>query len=144
MKEITDWIGEIRRILDMIIRRKIAYAEITLTVKGGRVVFIDYRGPIRSGDMSDLIRREDAIEAIQQRADKIDSVYSAFWEGLIIAQDIVKNIQSAEPERVSMVWKPADGRPAYEKGICSCGYVLSVLQRDFVYCPMCGCRLEWE
>ena len=48
MKEITDWIGEIRRILDMIIRRKIAYAEITLTVKGGRVVFIDYRGPIRS------------------------------------------------------------------------------------------------
>ena len=49
--------------------------------------------------MSDLIRREDAIEAIQKRADKVDSVYSAFWEGLIIAQDIVKNIPSADPER---------------------------------------------
>ena len=47
-------------------------------------------------------------------------------------------------EQVSMVWKPAKHRPAYEKGICSCGYVLSVLQRDFIYCPMCGARLEWE
>ena len=53
MKEITDWAGEIRRILDMIIRRRIAYAEITLTVKGGRVVFIDYRGPIRREDDED-------------------------------------------------------------------------------------------
>lgn len=53
--------------------------------------------------MSDLIRREDAIEAIQKRADKIDSVYSAFWEGLIIAQDIVKNIPSAELERTAKV-----------------------------------------
>lgn len=49
----------------------------------------------------------------------------------------------AESERTAMVWKPAKGRPAYEKGICSCGYVLSVLQRDFVYCPNCGARLEW-
>lgn len=50
----------------------------------------------------------------------------------------------AEPERKSMVWKPAKGRPAYEKGICNCGYVLSVLQRDFVYCPECGAKLEWS
>lgn len=46
-------------------------------------------------------------------------------------------------ERRTMVWKTAEGRPAYEKGVCSCGYVLSVLQRDFVYCPMCGAKLEW-
>ena len=48
--------------------------------------------------MSDLIRREDAIDAIQKRADEIDSVYSAFWEGLKIAQDIVEKVPSAEPE----------------------------------------------
>lgn len=101
--------------------------------------------------MSDLIRREDALDAIQKRADEIDSVYSAYWEGLKIAQDIVEKVPSAEPERkvgdkerVSMVWKPAKGRPVYEKGVCSCGYVLSVLQRDYVYCPMCGSRLEWN
>ena len=50
----------------------------------------------------------------------------------------------AMSERTTMVWKPAEGRPAYEKGICSCGYVLSVLQRDFVYCPGCGAKLEWK
>lgn len=49
--------------------------------------------------MSDLIDRQKALDAIQQRADRVDSVYSAFWEGLIIAQDIVKNVPSAEPER---------------------------------------------
>lgn len=49
--------------------------------------------------MSDLIERQKALDAIQQRADRVDSVYSAFWEGLIIAQDIVKNVPSAEPER---------------------------------------------
>ena len=93
--------------------------------------------------MSDLIDRQKALDAIQQRADRVDSVHSAFWEGLIIARDIVEKIPSAEPERMAMVWKPAKGRPAYEKGICSCGYVLSVLQRDFVYCPMCGAKLDW-
>ena len=46
MKEITDWITRVRTILDWIREHKIGYAEITLTVKGGRVVFVDYRGPI--------------------------------------------------------------------------------------------------
>ena len=47
-------------------------------------------------------------------------------------------------ERTAMVWKPAKGRPVYESGICSCGSVLTVLQRDFVYCPHCGSKLEWS
>lgn len=49
--------------------------------------------------MSDLISRQAALDAIQQRANKFDSVYSAFWEGLIIAQDIVSKIPSAYPEQ---------------------------------------------
>lgn len=53
MKEIADWAGEIRRILEMIIRRKIAFAEITLTVKGGKVVFVDYCGPLRGTEESE-------------------------------------------------------------------------------------------
>ena len=48
--------------------------------------------------MSDLISRQDAMNAIQKRADEIDSVYSAFWEGLKIAQDIVEKVPSAELE----------------------------------------------
>lgn len=49
--------------------------------------------------MSDLIRREDALDAIQKRADIVNSVYSAFWEGLIIAYSLVQEIPSAEPEQ---------------------------------------------
>ena len=63
------------------------------------------------------------------------------WNTAMGAKDT--NVPDKE-ERVSMVWKPAKGRPVYEKGVCSCGYVLSVLQRDFVYCPSCGARLELE
>lgn len=48
--------------------------------------------------MSNLINRQDAMNAIQKRADEVDSVYSAFWEGLKIAQDIVEKVPSAELE----------------------------------------------
>ena len=54
--------------------------------------------------MSDFIRREDVLDAIQKRADEVDSVYSAFWEGLKIAQDIVEKVPSAEPERQDFEW----------------------------------------
>ena len=99
--------------------------------------------------MGDLISRKDAVSRISdllmielqgKRLPTWNEVYNA-----------IKEVPSAEPERkvgdkerVSMVWKPAKGRPVYEKGVCSCGYVLSVLQRDYAYCPMCGSRLEWN
>ena len=49
--------------------------------------------------MSDLISRQKALDAIQQRADRVDSVHSAFWEGLIIACSLVQDVPSAESER---------------------------------------------
>ena len=67
--------------------------------------------------MSDIIYRQDAMNAIQKRADEIDSVYSAFWEGLKIAQDIVEKVPSAEPERK---WIPVtEALPQnYQQTIC--------------------------
>ena len=63
--------------------------------------------------MSDLIRREDAIDAIQKRANEIDSVYSAFWQGLQIAQDIVEKVPSAEQR-----WIPVtEALPEEEKAV---------------------------
>lgn len=99
--------------------------------------------------MSDLIRREDVNDLIKQICDACGEgeKYNGVMCRCCRFDDfigVVDNIPSAEPERISMVWKPAKGRPAYEKGICNCGYVLSVLQRDFVYCPMCGAKLEWS
>ena len=65
--------------------------------------------------MSDLIYRQDALDAIQKRADEIDSVYSAFWEGLKIARDIVEKVPSAEPGRK---WIPVtEALPEEEKNV---------------------------
>lgn len=54
MRAIIDWIGTVKEMLDWIAEHKVAYAEITLTVKGGKVAFVDYRGPLcqGSGDSS--------------------------------------------------------------------------------------------
>ncbi len=88
-------------------------------------------------EMNDLISRKAVIDTLEL---DLENDYIDVTEFLTF----IKQLPSAEPERKSMVWNTAKHRPAYEIGICSCGYVLSVLQRDFVYCPMCGAKLEWE
>lgn len=47
MREIGNWIEKVKQILAWVAEKKVAYAEITLTVKGGKVVFVDYRGPLK-------------------------------------------------------------------------------------------------
>ena len=92
--------------------------------------------------MSELINRQAALDTIQQRADRIDSVYSAFWEGLIIAQDIVKNIPSAEPERKKGRWERRKGSDCWE-----CSQCHAVLENDdlgmhnFYFCYHCGANM---
>lgn len=46
-KVIENWVESVAGILAWIIAQKIPFAEITLTVKGGKVVFVDYRGPLK-------------------------------------------------------------------------------------------------
>ena len=94
--------------------------------------------------MGDLISREDLIDWLTSRIIMLKGIYGDLGGAVSGVREMVKVMPSVESERTAMVWKPAKGRPAYEKGICSCGYVLSVLQRDFVYCPNCGARLEWS
>ena len=104
--------------------------------------------------MSDLISRQDAIDAIQAGADKIDSPFSAFWQGLKIAQNIVESIPSVEPEErtakvenIEVEWGDDEYvhdrmGDMYHYGNCgNCGETVSHNQK---YCHHCGARLEWE
>lgn len=90
--------------------------------------------------MSDLIEKQTALDAIQKRADRVDSVHSAFWEGLIIAKDIVKNIPSAEPERTAKVEHQGTTH-GYWMGDCS--ECQNRVDSFMIFCPHCGCRLIW-
>lgn len=95
--------------------------------------------------MSDLISRQKVLDAIQQRADRVDSVYSAFWEGLIIAQDIVKNVPSAEPERKKGEW--IDGKPYVNSHwrVCSvCHESAPESSGGYHFCPNCGAEMRGE
>lgn len=93
--------------------------------------------------MSDLISRQAALDAIQERANEIDSVYSAFWEGLIIAQDIVRNLPSAEPEWKKGVWeKISMNLSGYEQMYYKhdCSYY--VYEAEYNFCPYCGTEMS--
>ena len=92
--------------------------------------------------MSDLIDRKKALDAIQQRADRVDSVYSAFWDGLIIAQDIVKNLPSAEPERKKGKW--SNYKDEHCCSVCKCVVISECWDDDirYDYCPYCGAEMS--
>ena len=53
MKEAVNWIRAVGRILRWIQMNKVAYAEIRLTVKGGRVTFVDYCGMLKGVEDGD-------------------------------------------------------------------------------------------
>ena len=107
--------------------------------------------------MSDLIRRQDALDAIQKRADIVNSVYSAFWEGLIIAYSLVQEIPSAEPERkcakdarcterAAKILNRSEGFYSAH-GVCICGHCEqcgNAVCDDFHFCPYCGTKLDWS
>ena len=92
--------------------------------------------------MSDLIDRDVAIDAITQRADKVDSVHSAFWEGLIIARDIVENIPSAEPERKKGKWN--NYKDEHCCSVCQCVVIQEIWDDEirYDYCPYCGAEMR--
>ena len=102
--------------------------------------------------MSDFIRREDVLDAIQKREDEVDSVYSAFWEGLKIAQDIVEKVPSVESERKNGKWNFI-GDNMFKCTCCGVLYTTHQLNglRNYetdpyapYFCPNCGADLRGE
>lgn len=100
--------------------------------------------------MSDLISRNDAIEAIDFKKVYMTAYLGYVNEGNPLKQynkgldDAIKAINklpSAEPEERTAKAKVNFKDENFFFGWCECGQYQS---SQFPYCPACGCRLEWK
>ena len=93
--------------------------------------------------MSDLISRQDAIEAVYQalRTPVPDYKNNFFHDSMNLAVNIVKNIPSAEPERKKGKWIDTDNY--YQRWKCSeCGCYTRDAEPN--YCPNCGVKMRGD
>ena len=92
--------------------------------------------------MSDLIRREDAIKILSQRAEILRGEYGDLGGACSGALKIIKVIPSAEPERKKGKWQRRKGGDCWE---CSeCHAVLEIddiVQHNYYYCYHCGANM---
>ena len=102
--------------------------------------------------MSDLISRQDAIDELEYMSANYTGQGVREWHPHIReAQDVIRHIQSAEPERKTGTWigewdaYDLDGEPIVDIWRCSvCDKVFDEWEDkpDWKYCPNCGARLE--
>jgi rubrerythrin len=91
--------------------------------------------------MSDLIKREDAIDALYLaiRAESKKDCYTS----MLLAEEMGNNILSVEPERKKGTWKPDESGNVY--WICSvCGFASEASGANILYhyCPNCGADMR--
>ena len=106
--------------------------------------------------MSDLIRREDAIEALTEIITNLKTVYGDMGSAVNGARECIKSLPSVEPERktkIEMNWATYFDNMgtavihipySYKCGNCGCQLQRTYDGIDINYCPECGYRLEWK
>ena len=97
--------------------------------------------------MSDLIRREDVINALEEKGQSSRRYkLGEFWElNLSEIKEALDGIPSAEPERKTGEWISVESNTV--NGRCSvCGYESHLYENDVYgehYCPNCGAWLRF-
>ena len=99
--------------------------------------------------MSDLINRQDAIDAVTEVDMQVYEGDSAVGRRLYLTQDemiaIIESLPSAEPERKTGRWQWRKGSDCWE---CSkCHAVLEsddIVRHNFYYCYHCGADMMNE
>lgn len=99
--------------------------------------------------MSDLIRREDAIDIV----DELFALGDCYCDRFSVV-GALRGIPSAEPERTKGEWieypdcLQYDGAYADDQIVCSvCHHVFSILDNcteEFDFCPYCGADMRGE
>lgn len=95
--------------------------------------------------MSDLIKRQDAIEACRSVADNINRPTDQ-QIGAEYCLDLIKEIPSVEPERkTGEWWNVSESRTGDGYWFCSeCGFSSEAFGANILYkfCPNCGAKME--
>lgn len=95
--------------------------------------------------MSDLIRREEAIEMLQEAIDSYPPVMKGQGQTrnstLEEAIDLIKSIPTAEPKVGKWIAK------SFHECFCdNCGFSFDIMKCDFLenmkHCPNCGVQME--
>ena len=99
--------------------------------------------------MSDLIDRQQAIDAVDDYIGTFDAIDVNFLDGLKTAKKLMMQLPSAQPERKRGEWIP-DNNCYYEtRYICSeCKLPFRVetfmMKPSWWFCPNCGADMRGE
>lgn len=95
--------------------------------------------------MSDLIKREDAVEAVYEalRTPLPDYRNDFFHDSMSYAIKIVNNIPSAEPEQEKGKWTKTDIYDEQYGYLYECPYCKK-LEWGGNFCPNCGADMRGE
>lgn len=98
--------------------------------------------------MSDLISRQDAIEAIRKSVSKSETEDSLCYNlGLGVAEEVVNSLPSAEPKTGEWVRKDDELFFWYECSECGnkpMANRFSYREERSAFCPHCGARMLGE
>lgn len=93
--------------------------------------------------MSDLIRRDDAIEALAELARErftIQDYFQIYLDALTAADIKIRQLPSAQPERIKSKWALHTYMP-HNKFCLACRND-SPYNKRWDFCPNCGAKME--
>lgn len=101
------------------------------------------------GLMSDLISRKEAIELLTSRVLSSKGIFGDLGGAVSGVRELIKAMPSAEPERTAKVksknyYGTTTNTVGYFTCVGKCGNCDCEVNEHYVYCPICGARLEWK
>ena len=102
--------------------------------------------------MSDLIRRQDALDAfgLTEKSRKYGGDHSGYDTRMLYEiQDVLESLPSAEPERTAKVYKKQTTDRLYQFYCGECGQMIDCsFYEDYKsiksYYGYCGAKLDWS
>lgn len=98
--------------------------------------------------MSDLISRQNAIDALEEQLDYLHKLNKdenptaeSKWYGINWARNTIADMPSAEPQRKKGKWIRGDQDKLLGRAFCSVCNKWEYQASNFNFCPNCGARM---